>query len=414
MLLTGCAGAIGAAPTMAAPIVVPGLPPVCVFGCAPSNPGSPSGPAPTPAPTSPAAPALPPPDNAIPRCSVRGRVARAAPAGPSTQRRAFGEHASLRYFSGRSLCRRADLTRAAGVRYVREDANWGEIEAHRGRFDWRRMDEVFGVAAQYGLTVLPVPDAPPRWAGPSERNLPDDIVAYAGLTARVAARYGPGGTFWARHPRLPYRPARYIELYNEPYYPEFSGGHPDPARYARLVAAAVPAGRLANPSVRFLIAGESTYTPDGGHTFGNWMEGMYAAVPGFGRLFDGIAVHPYSDPAPPTFYDPTSGALQARRLERVRAALVAHGDAAKHLWVTEVGWSTCPSSCVNERQQAADLRSFFHLTRTRWRSYVDAVFVYALQDYRTKPVREGHFGVLRLNGSQKPAWSALRSAARRG
>ena len=43
-----------------------------------------------------------------------------------------------------------------------------------------------------------------------------------------------------------------------------------------------------------------------------------------------------------------------------------------------------------------------------------AVFVYHLHDFpgRARSDREAHYGLLRTNGSRKPAWSVLRREAR--
>jgi hypothetical protein len=318
--------------------------------------------------------------------------------------------------SGRALCVEAQRALAAGSRYLREDLSWATVQARAGRFDWRRPDQVVGMAAQFGLTVLPVVDDAPPWTGGSSRSLPTDGRALARFTARAAARYGPGGTFWRRHLGLPYRPARHFELFNEPYLPEYSGGHPDPGHYARLVAAAVPAARAANRHVRFLVEADTTYSPDGGQTQLDWLSGMYAAVPDLGRYFDAVAVHPYANGSPLQFTPGADDRWQSRRIELIRAALVARGAAAKHLWVTEVGWSTCPRSrdaqCVTEGEQAAYLRDIFALRRSVWRSYVDGVFVYALQDYSSSG--GGSFGVLRRDGSRKAGWYAFRSAAQGG
>lgn len=67
---------------------------------------------------------------------------------------------------------------------------------------------------------------------------------------------------------------------------------------------------------------------------------------------------------------------------------------------------------MSEAEQAAYFRDLFALRRVIWRDYVDALFVYSLQDYHSSD-GSGSFGVLRENGSRKPAWSAVRAAAPR-
>ena len=141
---------------------------------------------------------------------------------------------------------------------------------------------------------------------------------------------------------------------------------------------------------------------------------MYAAVPDLNNYFDAVAVHPYARRSPLTYTPGDDDRRQTRRLERVRDALVARGAGDKPLWITEVGWSTCrrAQDCVSESQQAAYFRDLFALQRVRWSGYVAAVFVYALQDFRSRD-SQGSFGVLRQGGSRKPGWYAMRAASPR-
>jgi hypothetical protein len=386
----------------ATPSVIAGKPSLCVLGC---TSGSEEGSAAV------AAPATTASDRPGP--CPRRVVPRQPPPPPGSGPLVLGQHASLRFLHGRALCLQAARALDSGAHYLRENINWAGIERTRGRFDWRRPDELFAVAARYGITVLPLLVDAPRWSGGSNRSLPTDRAAFARFLARVSERYGPGGAFWRAHRALPQRPARYVELFNEPYLPSYSGGHPDPGAYARLVAAAAPAARAANRHVRFLIEVDTSYRAEGGEQQ-DWLGGMYAAVPDLGRYFDAVAVHPYANGSPLTYTPGSGDRWQSRRIERIHDALVARGAGGKHLWATEVGWATCGSGddCVSEATQAAYLRDLFALRRVVWRPYVDAVFVYSLQDYASSD-GSGSFGILRRNGSRKPAWYAMRAAAPR-
>ena len=55
-----------------------------------------------------------------------------------------------------------------------------------------------------------------------------------GEFALLARRYGPGGSFWDRHPRLPRLPVRAWQVWNEPNLPVF--GRRDPTRRLRAPA----------------------------------------------------------------------------------------------------------------------------------------------------------------------------------
>jgi hypothetical protein len=336
-----------------------------------------------------------------------------APSALGAQRRpgglVVGIHATLRAERGARLCEVADLARRSGAEIVREDLDWAAAERAPGRLDWRRYDAIVAVAARRGLTVLPIVGGTPSWAGPRPNAVPSDPRTYARFLARVAARYGPRGRFWRANPELPARPASALELYNEPFLPAGDDPSPGPAAYARLVRTAVPVARRANPRVRFLIAGETTWTNDF-ETYRPWMEALYAAVPNLGRYFDALSVHPYSADSP-THYTPGPDARwQTPRIAEIRRTLTAHGDADKPVWVTEIGWTTCPDhpDCISEARQGAYLRSFFSLARGRWR-YVDAVVVYHLRDYPgDDDDKEAFYGLVRTDRSQKPAWRTLR------
>jgi hypothetical protein len=322
----------------------------------------------------------------------------------------LGLNAGLRLFPGRARCEEAHLAQATGVQTVRDDISWAETEPQPNRYDWANFDAVVRTATLDGMLVLPVLDDSPPWAAPTGASLPSNTGAYAAFVAATVMRYGPGGAFWRAHPRLPDHPLAWYELWNEPYYADRNR---DPGVYARLVRAAVIAGRAANHAARFLIEAASSYQTLGGDR-ADWIGGMYAAIPDLGRYFDGVAVHPYG--GNPGIYTPHGNTDdQPGRIEQVHEKLVAHGDGGKPLWVTEIGWSTCSGAdgCVSEAQQAAYLRTFLRLARTTWSTYVRAVFVFGLRDLAPAPRddRDAWFGLLRPDLSRKPAWWVLHDAA---
>ena len=306
-----------------------------------------------------------------------------------------------------------DRVARTGVRWLREELDWDAVETRQGHDDWTRYDDLYTAAAQRGMHVLPLIISSPAWAEATPMTIPSDPAAYAAFVARVVARYGPGGDFWTRHPDLPAVPSRFFELWNEPWYEQFSTGGPDAARYARLVAAAGAAAHAANPAARVLIASDITAVRTAGGVE-SWTDAMYDAVPTLNQDFDAVAVHPYGG----SLTDTTNDYRGRFRLtmENVRADFVAHGAAGKPFWLTEIGWSTCPAGpaafCVTEPVQAALLTQLFALLRTTYASYARAVFLYHYNDQpRGAPNdREAYFGLTRADGSPKPAYEAFRAA----
>ncbi|HEY3021985.1 MAG TPA: hypothetical protein VGJ32_17430 [Solirubrobacteraceae bacterium] len=381
----------------------------CLIGCdSPSSHAAPaggySGVRPGSAWTSPL-----PPFRGVSGCRGPRRPVAGAPA-PGA-RPAAGLAVSLNFLSGKGLCDQLARARRSGARLIRDDLVWADVEPAPGKLRWARYDAIVDRAARYGLTVLPIVDRSPAWAAEAPSALPRDPGTYGAFLSNVVARYGPGGSFWRSRPRLARFAPRFFEVWNEPYFGPFANLRPDPAEYARLVKAAVGAARRANPRARFLVEAEtSIWDPDARRDV-DWVGDMYRAVPDLGDYADAVAVHPYSSLPPGYRRDEPPVRQQTRRLEELHATLAAHGDGDVPLWITEIGWPTCSKgrTCVSEATQAQDLASAFDLARRRWR-YVRALFVYRLDDLRGTG-RESAFGLLRLDGSPKPAWDAFRRAA---
>ncbi|MGN6190197.1 MAG: hypothetical protein ACTHOE_14990 [Conexibacter sp.] len=312
-----------------------------------------------------------------------------------------------------------DRARALGVGWIREELPWGAIERSRGRYRWRQFDLLLADAARARLRVLPLLLGTPLWAAPRGAGhfaLPSDPRTFGAFAAKAAARYGPGGTFWRAHPRLDGRLApQWFELWNEPYTRFYSTTGVDPVRYAAMVHAAIVAGRAANPAARWLMAADLTYLDAAGRRQ-QWLPALAAADPGLLRLVDGVAVHPYVFGTPGA---DTAIPLPFRfeRIDAIARELDALGAPRVPLWITEIGWSTCDKrpDCGSEQDQAQRLADVF--TRVRRRPLSDrvrAVFIYHLHDFpgRARSDREAWYGLLRTNGSRKPAWSVVRRETR--
>jgi hypothetical protein len=306
-----------------------------------------------------------------------------------------------------------DQARRAGAAYIREEFRWAEVEPRQGARRWERLDRLMVNATRRGLRVLPLLLAAPRWATDGDRSFPRDPATFGAFAGAVAARYGPGGDFWRRHRGLDGSLApTWFEVWNEPFFERFSRGGVDPAAYAALVQAATRAGKAANPRTRWLMAADVTYD-DGPGPEVPWLDALYAAAPGLNASFDGVAVHPY------TFLPPeaTRGQSIRYRFDRIGTIvkqLDARGASDKPIWITELGWSTCARrpDCTDERSQARRIEAAFRLVRGQYRDRVRALFLYHLRDFGGwTEDRERWYGLLRPDGSRKPAWRAFRENA---
>ena len=299
-------------------------------------------------------------------------------------------------------------------KWMRQEFDWSQIEPSRGVYNFSSYDQFMLLNAQNGVHVLPMLMDTPSWEGPSWSTIPSDPTDYAAFVAAIVNRYGPHGSFWTAHPSLAGYAVQTFEIWNEPYYDTFNNGNYDPGTYARLVKAAVIAGRAADSGARFLLAADNQGTTVNS-TWVWWVDALYQAVPDLNNYFDGVAVHPYGSdltnltiPTPGVAYD---GYDQVRRLESIRQQFVSHGASDKPLWITEIGWPTCSSGssrCTTAAGQAADLTTLFNYARTSWQSYVQAIFVYGCQDNGSDSSNpENDYGLVDYNGNAKPALSVF-------
>ena len=135
------------------------------------------------------------------------------------------------------------------------------------------------------------------------------------------------------------------ELWNEQDGAEFWLGGPDPAAYAALLKATYPAIKAVQPDDIVVTGG----------TVGNdmdFIEALYAH--GAKGSFDAVGVH--TDTAclvdgPDFNYRDEQGRVGRYAFtgyREVHAVMARHGDGAKPIWMTELGWntqSTAPGSC---------------------------------------------------------------------
>jgi hypothetical protein len=287
-----------------------------------------------------------------------------------------------------------------GVESLRIPISWGAVQSTKGgQFDWSGYDSQFEEAAKAGIKVLPFLSGAPKWAVPEKAvpgagglkapaRLPVSGAARTGwvtfVTAAVA-RYGPNGSFWSEHPSVPPRPIRIWQIWNEPNFKYFIA-KPNPAEYGQLVKISYTALRAADPGAQIVLAGlfsrpKGSRTPSGKHKSLNWyasdfIDQMYKLTPGIKTRFSGVALHPYT--------------IRASELpgvtEEFRDVLVANGDAAKGLWMTELGWSSGKASSANQfakgpAGQARELRTAFTTLRNKQAQWkLKSVFWFSVDD----------------------------------
>ncbi len=255
----------------------------------------------------------------------------------------------------------------AGFHWIRQEFSWEDIEIHgRGDFEdrrhlphrsaWDKYDHIVDLAEQHHLEIIVRLSNPPAWsraAGDANGTYapPDNFDDYGDYVATVAARY---------QSRI-----RFYQVWNEPnIYPEWGDQPVDPQEYTRLLCLAYDRIKAAAPDA-VVIAGALAPTdqlgalrPDGGNNLMDviFLQQMYDA--GAGDCFDILAVNNYMLWSGPTDRRMRPGLMNFSRPLWVRDVMVANGDAAKPIWITEMNSNVVPAGLptnfgrVTEEQQA--------------------------------------------------------------
>jgi hypothetical protein len=279
-----------------------------------------------------------------------------------------------------------DVMVASGVESVRFAFHWVDgqpyrdlsqvPEAQRAEFvdvdgvptTFSRFDPTVAAAAARGLTLLPNVTTAPGWAAKRPGvfgSPPKGTADFARFVRALVQRYGPNGRFWAENPTLPRRPIRMWQLWNEPNLRYSWTERKWAPGYVKLLRAGRAAIKTADPGARIVLAGLANVS---------WadLEQVYR-VRGARRLFDEVAIHPYTKPP--------EGVITI--LERVRRVMARYGDRRKPVTVTEFGWPSSKGKVkgigvsTDRRGQAARLgKALPLLARNRKRLRLANVYYY--------------------------------------
>ena len=235
------------------------------------------------------------------------------------------------------LDRQLAAMEAEGVRVVRADAAWADIEpappALTGPvWQFAKSDALVTAFATHHLTWEPLVDFAVWWAKTCPGVCPPtNDATFAAFAQAVAARYGDHGSFWAQHPGLPYYPARIFEIWNEENTTHFWSTGPNAAQYARLYIAARTAIRAVDPGASAIVGGlgddGSSFNPQQDYP-AQFVQQMFAAEPSLRGNVDGFGLHPYAT----TAKDAVGWVVHFRQV------LDTLGEPSAPIDITEFGW----------------------------------------------------------------------------
>jgi len=279
-----------------------------------------------------------------------------------------------------SMDRAARMGREAGVKWSREEINWGRVEVAKGKYDWSFYDNLVATAKRHGISIYGLLAYWSRWTKP---YTPEGIDDYCRFAAAAVDRYRNEIQHW--------------EVYNEPNI-FFWQGPPD--MYAELLTKAYAAIKAANPNAQVL----------GCSTAGIDLDFIRRTIE-LGAPFDVLTIHPYRQRI-----DDRQFVEQLRHTAEV--AKSADGT-IRPIWITEMGWATharhngteAGFSVTTQREQA------------QWiaRAYLDAIASGAVTnmswyDFRNDGVDPFYFehnmGIVTRGFRPKPAYRAYATLTR--
>ena len=279
---------------------------------------------------------------------------------------------------------------------------WKSVEGNKGSFNWFGPDQLYDRLRDRGIRPLWILlDAPcyaqanPGACAGGEDELhpaPQHYDEFAEIAVAAAKRYPDSIGF---------------EVWNEPNYPRFWGGPPDPGAYSAMLKVVADALHAQAPEMVVVSAGLSPHADtdtSGSMGFRDFLIGMYEN--GAAQKADAIGIHPYPGVGPSDDY---LGDVRVY-LGKVQNVMDRYGDGARPLWATEFGVSTSGDKGFDPNASATAITELMEIFR-RIRG-IELAIVHRFVEEPSLAGREAGFGVVNKNLSPKPALCAI--AALRG
>jgi hypothetical protein len=312
-----------------------------------------------------------------------------------------------------------ELLRAAGVTYVRQQMPWSDIEIpykgwHINRYGedtWAKYDKIVALAREYNLELVARLDFPPNWSRLDNRN-----------TFAPPDRFSDFGDFVEAFVRRYRGQIHYYQIWNEPNTETEWKDEPVNAReFVELLKIGYERAKAVDPTVVIL---SPSLAPTLGTADGRYysdvayLEEMYKY--GAARYFDILGVQGYGLWTGPGDRRLSEDRVNFSRPQLLRAVMVRNGDAAKPVWITEVGWNALPDDFpgppthgrVTLAQQALYTREAYARALDEW-PWAGALFYWhfrLVHDENRDQVRY-YFGLLDADFTVHPVYDAYRAVA---
>lgn len=325
----------------------------------------------------------------------------------------------------------------AGLGWVRMDFNWHLLEPAKGQFNWAPFDTAVQEAQARGLKVFATLAYSPKWAvanptcmdgtaNPCRSKPPASTDDWSEFVIATVQHFKGKVSHWG--------------MWNEPNLEEFFEGSLEDY-VDRILVPGAQAVKWADPSATVLgpeLAGltkSSQWNGDqgtcvlGSCIFNGWELDLAQVLDLAGSSIDVITHHFYKnhpeDLAATILdgeFDDLTGLIKTH--SSLKEIVEAHAP-GKEVWLTEYGWETkeyggfSGGGEVSESDQATSHADFLGLRRKiedgTWSGSdndpwpnLAKVFIYDARD----SVVNGQlwaYGILRVDGSPKPAWEAIKA-----
>jgi hypothetical protein len=318
--------------------------------------------------------------------------------------------------------RQMQMAAEAGFAWIRQPFPWYDIEIDgKGNFQdcrhgacidaWAKYDSIVDLAEKYGIHIVARLDAPPAWArsGPGDFAPPADFDDFGDYAAAVAARYAGR--------------VRFYQIWNEPNnYPEWGEQPVNPEAFTELLCNAYARIKQVDADATVLApALTPTISLDAGPGSGTglndfiFLQRMYHA--GAGECFDILSAQGYG-----LFSGPTDRRLRPRiinfgRPQYIRDILVANGDAAKPIWISEMNWNAVPDEISDKRfgqvtldQQARYLPLAYERIAREW-PWIGVAMTWYLKDAtdQEKDQAKYYFRLVNPDFTSLPVYEAMKA-----
>ena len=320
------------------------------------------------------------------------------------------------------------LAAATGARYVGLDFDWRQIELVPGHYNWTELDQIFALAKQHNLFLVPMLVFTPQWASQGayapldyHRAPPKNVQDFRDFVYEVVNRYKPYGV-------SPLTSDGYgikdWVIWNEPN-THTSGVAPNPGKfwiasieeYIELLRAGYEGAHAADPNSNVLNGAITDVFWTGDQSdISSGIERFYDpngdgdASDGGRPFFDTLNIHLYQ-------LDKPQAKWYQERLDKITAIMQRFGDDQKPIWITETGYGSISSPLsavrqdstgyVSEEEQANAISLVFETALSY--PQVERVFWWSLRDYfsdssANNEAMEAHFGLLHVNFAPKPSF----------